>query len=297
MNTVVKITVLRVPYIRFNEFLTAKNPLIKSYLCVILVSMALTFYKYHGTGNDFIMIDNREHTFPKEDTAQVAQLCHRRFGIGADGLILLEEDSSSDFAMVYYNSDGNQSSMCGNGGRCIVAFAQFLGIITDTARFRAIDGLHHATIDGEMVSLEMKDVSGIRKKENYAFLDTGSPHHVQLVSGLSEVDVVKEGAKLRYGLYGEKGSNINFVEANGQGFAVRTYERGVENETLSCGTGVTAVALAMHHSGEVAAHKVKIKTPGGHLEVRFEEKGGGYGNIRLIGPAKKVFKGEIHGTS
>ncbi len=286
-----------VPYIRFNEFLTAKNPLIKSYLCDTMDAMALTFYKYHGTGNDFIMIDNRQNQFPKDSTEQVAQLCDRRFGIGADGLILLEDDEDVDFTMVYYNSDGNQSSMCGNGGRCIVAFAQFLGIITATATFRAVDGIHYASIEGEIVSLQMKDVDGIRKKEHYSFLDTGSPHHVQLVSDLNKFNVAKEGAKLRYGMYGEKGSNINFVEANGQGFAVRTYERGVENETLSCGTGVTAVALAMHYDGKATAENIKIKTPGGNLEVTFEKKDEGYGNIRLIGPAKKVFKGEIHVTS
>lgn len=256
--------------------------------------MNLTFYKYQGTGNDFVMIDNRDNGFPKSNTQLVARLCDRKFGIGADGLILLENDEKADFKMVYYNSDGNTSTMCGNGGRCLVAFAKFLGIISDEATFIAVDGLHHATVESDVVSLQMQDVAEVQENKIFLFLDTGSPHHVQLVEDVQKVDVPVEGAKLRYGLYGEKGSNINFVTAEDQdSFHVRTYERGVEDETLSCGTGVTAVALAMHKIGKVSGNKVAIKTQGGNLNVHFERGDNGYYNIHLIGPAKQVFKGEI----
>ena len=257
--------------------------------------MKLTFYKFQGTGNDFVMIDNREKTFDEKDTKLVAFLCDRRFGIGADGLILLENEEGVDFKMVYYNSDGNESSMCGNGGRCLVAFASYLNIINDKATFNAVDGLHHATISGDIVSLQMEDVSEIKVKPNASFLDTGSPHHVQLVNNLKDFEVKTEGQKLRYGVYGQKGSNINFVEPfDDETFSVRTYERGVEDETLSCGTGVTAVAIAMHAAGRVKTNTVKIKAVGGNLEINFEKFGDVYKNVFLTGPAKFVFKGEIN---
>jgi diaminopimelate epimerase len=196
--------------------------------------------------------------------------------------------------MIYYNADGRQGTMCGNGGRCIVAFAHNLGIVGQNTSFMAIDGLHNATIANDMVGLEMQDVKEIKQKANSLFLNTGSPHHVQLVDGLKDLDVRKEGAKLRYGLYGEQGSNINFVDQAGEDtFNVRTYERGVEDETFSCGTGVTAVALAMHHSGKTNSDSIKIVTPGGNLQVRFKSHVNGYGEIWLTGPARLVFKGEI----
>lgn len=255
--------------------------------------MKLSFYKYQGTGNDFVIIDNRKLFFPKNDTKLVAKLCDRKFGIGADGLLLLEGDDSSDFRMVYFNSDGNVGSMCGNGGRCIVAFARFLDIIEDQTSFNAVDGLHHATIENGIVSLQMVDVSEIKIKPNATFLNTGSPHHVQLVDNLKAFGVKKEGAKLRYGLYGEKGSNINFVsKLSDSSFAVRTYERGVEDETLSCGTGVTAVAIAMYHLGNTKSKRVAIEAVGGKLEVKFDANGT-YTNIFLIGPTEQVYKGEI----
>lgn len=240
------------------------------------------------------MIDNRSNSFPKDDTEFVARLCDRRFGVGADGLILLENDESFDFKMVYYNSDGKEGSMCGNGGRCLVAFAKFLGLISEMAKFNAVDGQHSATINDDTVELKMSEVTEIRTKPNAYFLNTGSPHHVQMVKQLKDFDVYNEGERLRYGLYGEKGSNINFVEpiANGA-FAVRTYERGVEDETLSCGTGVTAVAIALHHAKKVDAEVVDIETKGGKLQVKFSANTQGYDDIRLIGPAKQVFKGEI----
>ncbi|WP_024481359.1 diaminopimelate epimerase [Cellulophaga baltica] len=256
--------------------------------------MKLTFYKFQGTGNDFVMVDNRQNIFDKENTERIAFLCDRRFGIGADGLILLENEKDLDFKMVYFNSDGNESTMCGNGGRCLVAFAKHLGIIKDSASFNAIDGLHKASIKEGLVSLQMKDVEEIKEKPNAVFLDTGSPHHVQMVTGLEDYQVKKEGARLRYGVYGEKGSNINFVEQiDATSFSVRTYERGVEDETLSCGTGVTAAAIAMHKTGKTTNSEVFIKALGGDLNIKFEVSDKVYSNVFLTGPAKFVFKGEI----
>ncbi len=258
--------------------------------------MNLTFYKYQGTGNDFVMIDNRTNSFPKNNTKLVAFLCDRKFGIGADGLILLENHEKYDFKMKYYNSDGNESSMCGNGGRCLVAFAKQLQIIQNKAEFEAIDGYHFATVDeNEIVSLQMKDVSDVKVFENHTFLNTGSPHHVELVSELSSFDVKNRGSQIRYSnLYGKEGSNINFVkQIESDKFAVRTYERGVEDETLSCGTGVTAVAIAMYNSKLTEVNKVKLNVEGGSLEVSFNEKNGKFTDVFLIGPAKFVFKGEI----
>lgn len=264
------------------------------YICSFARSMKINFFKYQGTGNDFVIIDNRQDFFPKEDNKLVEKLCDRRFGIGADGLILLENDKMSDFKMVYYNADGKESSMCGNGGRCLAAFARYLGIIEDSATFTAIDGIHSATIDGDIVTLKMNDVNEVEERKAYCFLDTGSPHHVQIVSDLAKLDVQKEGAKLRYGLYGESGSNINFVEQSGKdAFKVRTYERGVEDETLSCGTGVTAVAIAMHQIGKTTSNKVGINTMGGDLTISFERHNGTYTEVLLKGPAVQVFKGEI----
>ncbi len=256
--------------------------------------MKLKFHKYQGTGNDFVVIDNRSETFPKNDTKLVAGLCDRRFGVGADGLLLLEDDKMSDFKMVYFNADGAPGSMCGNGGRCLVAFAHHLGMIGARTSFNAVDGLHHAGINGEEVSLRMVDVHEIHQKKNHSYLNTGSPHHVQLVRNLKDFDVEREGRKLRYGLYGQTGSNINFVEPlEGNTFLVRTYERGVEAETLSCGTGVTAVALAMHKLGKTDSKHVDIRTLGGELSISFEPSEGGYANVYLTGPAKQVYKGEI----
>ena len=256
--------------------------------------MNTTFYKYQGTGNDFVIIDNRHNFFPKNDTNLVALLCDRKFGIGADGLLLLENDEMSDFRMVYFNADGKEGSMCGNGGRCIVAFANFLNIIDGETTFIAVDGLHEASINNSIISLKMMDVSEIKTKSNAFFLNTGSPHHVQMVSNLSDLDVVKEGARLRYGVYGEAGSNINFVSQEEPGaFSIRTYERGVEGETLSCGTGVTAVALAMHYAGKTTSENVIVNALGGQLKVSFIYNEGEYSEIYLIGEAKQVFKGEI----
>lgn len=263
------------------------------YICGMDSKSTLRFSKYQGTGNDFIILDNRNLDFPKHKVDYIRSLCHRRFGIGADGLILLEHDETSDFRMVYFNADGNESSMCGNGGRCIVAFAKELGLIKEETTFNAIDGLHDALIRDNEVELKMIDVESIAALPNHSFLNTGSPHHVQLVNDLKNFDVKKEGERIRYGIYGQKGSNINFVEQESEMmFNVRTYERGVEDETLSCGTGVTAVALAMYHMGKVTTNTVGIHTPGGALKVSFDTNGHSFSNIRLSGPATKVFEGQ-----
>jgi diaminopimelate epimerase len=265
-----------------------------SYLCTLFCAMELHFHKYQGTGNDFIILDNRHLQFPKNDTNLVARLCDRRFGIGADGLLLLEDDNSSDFNMVYFNADGNLGSMCGNGGRCLVAFANSLGLVDGKVQFMASDGIHEAIITGEQVSLKMSDVSRINKKRNAFFLNTGSPHHVQLVKDLTKFEVVKEGKRIRFGVYGEKGSNINFVEQlSPDMFMVRTYERGVEDETFSCGTGVTAVALVMHYADKTESTDIKIRTRGGDLSVRFNVGKKGYKDVVLEGPATFVYKGTI----
>ena len=198
--------------------------------------------------------------------------------------------------MVYYNADGHESSMCGNGGRCMVAFAKALDIISNSTSFEAIDGLHHATIDTEgFVHLQMQDVQELKIEDGYTFLDTGSPHHVVVTDNVRDLNVKKEGSQIRYSdLYGEAGSNINFVQQKSDDvFAVRTYERGVEDETLSCGTGVTAVALAMFHKQHTTHQDVTIEVEGGLLRVTFDKNDTGYTNIHLIGPAILVFKGTM----
>ncbi len=257
--------------------------------------MKLKFYKYQGTGNDFVIIDNRSLEFPKENKELITHLCDRRFGIGGDGLMLLENHAEYDFTMVYYNSDGSTSTMCGNGGRCLVAFANFLGIVKNEAHFEASDGYHYAKIENDLVYLQMIDVEKINIEKNYQFVYTGSPHHVLEVNNLEEINIKDEGSKIRYsGLYGEAGANINFVsQMNSNSFLVRTYERGVEDETLSCGTGVTAVAIAMHEIGRTNSNSVILKVKGGDLRVTFDYKNQHYTNVFLIGPAIQVFSGEI----
>jgi diaminopimelate epimerase len=255
--------------------------------------MNITFYKYEGAGNDFIMIDNRDNSFPKNNISLIHKLCDRHFGIGADGLILLEDDPETDFKMTYYNADGEEGTMCGNGGRCIVSFANKLGVISSNTMFNAIDGLHHATIKNDLVSLQMADVKKVEVHENFVFANTGSPHHVQLVKNVETYDVVSNGRKLRDN-YGNVGSNINFVQQIGEtAFKVRTYERGVEDETLACGTGVTAVAIAMHKTNKTNSNNIKLSVLGGELEVAFVVENECYKNVFLKGPATFVFKGTI----
>lgn len=255
--------------------------------------MNIEFYKYQGTGNDFVMIDNRAKTFPK-DTEIIGKMCNRNFGIGADGLILLENDTNTDFRMVYYNSDGNESTMCGNGGRCIVAFAHKLGIFEKETTFIAVDGLHHASVNQNIVSLQMIDVNDVEIKSDYCFLNTGSPHHVQLVENLNNFNVFSEGKRIRNEIYKAEGSNVNFVEQiNDNTFRLRTYERGVEDETLACGTGATAVAIAMYASNKTSKKRISLPVEGGELAVSFDVDGSVYKNVHLIGPAQFVFSGMI----
>ncbi|MFD1096561.1 diaminopimelate epimerase [Salegentibacter chungangensis] len=260
--------------------------------------MKLTFYKYQGTGNDFVMIDNRQEIISKNNTKLISRLCDRKFGIGADGLILLEhpERAEDDFKMVYFNADGNQSSMCGNGGRCLVAFAKFLGIIKEEASFTAIDGPHKAKTNNGLVSLQMQNVDEVNQTGNTSFLDTGSPHHIVFTKNVKDLDVKVEGATIRYSEeYRNGGTNVNFAEPEEENtFLVRTYERGVEDETLSCGTGVTAVAIAANSSGRANGNNIKLIAPGGELSVSFEKSStGAYENVWLTGPAEMVFKGEM----
>lgn len=252
----------------------------------------MKFYKYQGTGNDFVMIDNRDLSFNK-DKNLIAQLCDRRFGIGGDGLILLENDEDTDFRMVYFNSDGGESTMCGNGGRCLVAFAHFLKIFDKKCTFNAIDGLHEAEINNGIVKLKMINVSEIQRDEDNFVLNTGSPHFVQYVSDIENFDVYFNGNKIRNSEnYKKEGINVNFVEEiSDNELFVRTYERGVEDETYSCGTGVTASALSYLQSKNIG--EVKIKTLGGNLKVYADKNENGFSNIWLEGPAKQVFSGEI----
>ena len=255
----------------------------------------MKFYKYQATGNDFVMIDNRTLWFDDKNTSLVAKLCDRRFGVGADGLILLQNHADYDFEMVYYNADGNQSTMCGNGGRSIAQFAYDLGVIGESATFIAIDGPHDVAIETDRVKLKMIDTELPFTAGKDFFLDTGSPHHVRFVEDVSTYDVVKEGANVRYSsLYkNEGGTNVNFVsEIDEHTIQVRTYERGVEDETFSCGTGVTACAIVA--SLDKYTSPINIITKGGKLSVSFEEKEEAYENVWLCGPACQVFVGEIN---
>lgn len=254
----------------------------------------MQFYKYQGTGNDFLLFDNRDQSL-QLSTVQIALLCNRHMGVGADGLMLLEQAEGYDFRMVYFNSDGRESTMCGNGGRCLVAFAKSLGIIGPTADFIAIDGPHKATIaPGGLISLHMNPVSGIRIEVGHTILNTGSPHYVQVVADVQAVDVVAEGRKIRnMPQFQPDGINVNFVQLHDGKLKVRTYERGVEDETLSCGTGVTAAAIAATALFE-GIFATDIDTPGGHLVVTFtKDSPKSAKDVVLTGPAKFVFMGEI----
>lgn len=258
--------------------------------------MTLRFYKYQGTGNDFILADNRDNKYSSLTTDQIRRLCDRRFGIGADGLMLLNEKPGYDFEMKYFNADGREGSMCGNGGRCITKFAYHLGIHRSEYKFIAADGDHEAEIDTDgTVSLKMKDVDNIQKVHGDFILNTGSPHYVKLVSDVMELDVYKKGRDIRYSKeFEQEGINVNFVEqTNDDKIIVRTYERGVEDETYSCGTGVTASAIICYHN-ENGFNDVEVKTLGGTITVEFDRlENDQYVNIWLCGPAEKVFDGTV----
>ncbi len=254
----------------------------------------MTFYKYHGTGNDFILFDNRDGklSFTKE---QVEHLCHRRFGIGADGLMFLETAAGYDFKMVYYNSDGKQSSMCGNGGRCITAFAKQLGVIDNAANFIATDGPHTSTVNSDgTINLQMNDVAEMDINNGYTILNTGSPHYVLWVPDIRTAEVFIAGRSIRNQMpFQPDGINVNFVQREEGKLLVRTYERGVEDETYSCGTGVTAAAIAAT-GRETGSFVTNIETRGGNLKVSFtKDTPLSAKNVTLIGPTAFVYRGEF----
>jgi len=299
----------------------------------------LTFYKYHGAGNDFVVIDNRLNLFDKTDIKLVKKICHRRFGVGADGILLLEnskvlsqttchseasnaeesfgingkillrqladqDDKNNeirseayDFEMVYINSDGSYGAMCGNGGRCIVAFADSLGILKDlkNINFKVVDTVYQAQIINGQVRLKMQDVSAITQRNGLPFLYSGStPHQVIMVKDLDTFPVVEQGRKIRYGDKDLRGVNVNYVEQKDGLFQVRTYERGVEDETLACGTGATSVAIYLASQNLLKENKATIVMPGGTLKVSFERNSNGsYENIWLEGPVVCVYEGRV----
>jgi diaminopimelate epimerase len=261
--------------------------------------MIIKFFKYQGTGNDFVILDNRDNKYANLTTKQIKHICNRRFGIGADGLMLLTQKEGYDFEMIYFNADGNQSSMCGNGGRCLVQFANHQGIHKSTYHFLAIDGEHFADINiNKTIRLKMKDVNSVEEHSTYAILNTGSPHFIKFATNVSDIDVVETGREIRYSnTFKEEGINVNFVESiDDDSIFVRTYERGVEDETMSCGTGVTASALMSAHN-EKGFNRVEVKTTGGHLSVEFDKiNDQQFENIWLCGPAEFVFTGEFEVT-
>jgi len=256
--------------------------------------MIIKFYKYQGTGNDFIILDNRNNEYSSLTPLQINRLCDRRFGIGADGLMMLKNKEGYDFEMIYHNADGKEGSMCGNGGRCMVKFAYHLGIVETSYKFIATDGEHEAEIDTDgIVSLKMKDVNGVQDYHGDLILDTGSPHYIKMVGDVMSYDVYQKGKDIRYSSqFNDKGINVNFVEQRDEDhIVVRTYERGVEDETFSCGTGVTASALVNYHN-ENGFNEVIVITKGGRLSVEFDKIGeNNFANIWLSGPAEKVFEG------
>ena len=256
--------------------------------------MITNFYKYQGCGNDFVIVDNRnsEYNF---DQKKINFICDRRFGIGADGFMMVEKSDNYDFKMRYYNSDGSESTMCGNGGRCIVAFAKFINVFSGSeTTFEAIDGMHKAIIEEDIVDLKMINVSGVnRYSDNDYFLDTGSPHHIEIVDDIKLLDVFNKGKEIRHSKrYQPGGTNVNFIKINNDVVEIATFERGVEDETLACGTGSVAGAIVASHITNKNCYKVITK--GGELEVRFtKESEENYSNVWLKGPAKLVFKGNI----
>jgi diaminopimelate epimerase len=257
----------------------------------------LPFFKYQGAGNDFIMVDNRENKINHHNPQFISRLCDRRFGVGGDGIMFLQDIEGYDFEMIYYNADGRPSSMCGNGARCIVSFAKYLGVINDETTFLAVDGPHYAKIsaDGGWVSLQMIYVDTINRDGDAYVLNTGSPHYVALTTGLKDKDVYHDGYAIRNNdTYRAEGININFVEPDGDGYFVRTFERGVEDETYACGTGVTAVAMAMAKHNHKTGHiTTPVKVLGGNLIIRFDYDGEKFSHIFLEGPAVQVFEGEV----
>jgi diaminopimelate epimerase len=257
------------------------------------MSSEVIFYKYQATGNDFILVDNRNHIFPKA-AENIQFICNRKFGVGSDGLILIEKSAEADFEMVFYNPDASMS-FCGNGSRAAVKFARDLGmVLKDKLSFKAIDGKHLALINGEQIEIRMNNIEHYVKEANYYFINTGSPHYMEYHQQIDAIDIIKRGREIRYDdKFMPAGTNVNFVEIIDQNtIYVRTYERGVENETLSCGTGVTACALSFALQSGIK-NSCTVKTKGGVLRVKFNKINSGFSNIWLCGPADFVFKGEI----
>ena len=254
----------------------------------------IKFFKYQGTGNDFVMIDDRSESFDLENHKLIARLCRRRFGVGADGLILIKNHDQADFEMIHYNADGYLTSLCGNGSRCAVQFTHQLKMIKNKCSFMTVEGILKAKIEDGLVHLKMPDIVGIESHKNHYFLNTGSPHHICFVDDIDNYDVFNQGKKIRNGApYHTEGTNVNFVKSISEDqIFVRTYERGVEDETFSCGTGVTAAALVQGLKGSNSP--IKVLTLGGELQISFEkDTGSEFKNIHLIGPATLVFSGKI----
>ena len=255
--------------------------------------MKINFTKYEGNGNDFIIIDDRKEEFSEDNVLMISKLCDRKFGIGADGLILLRKHKVYDFQMIYFNSDGNESSMCGNGGRCLVSYALQLDIDLKTNSFLAIDGVHKFKVVDNEIYLKMNDVKDIVVKNGYNFLNTGSPHVVQIVENVDEINVYEQGKKIRRQFQEMNGVNVNFVSFNNDIIKCRTFERGIENETLSCGTGVVAVALYIFKKKKISDNKIIVSTKGGSLSVSFKNDGNSFREIWLKGDINKIFDGLI----
>ena len=257
--------------------------------------MEIDFSKYNGAGNDFILIDDRDNLI-NDNKLLISYLCDRHFGVGADGLIILKESNNYDFEILHYTSDGNLGSLCGNGSRCAVLFAYNKNIIGRKTVFKAFDGIHSAEIlDNGLIKMEMNVNSDIVSNSYGTWLDTGSPHLVIEKDNIDKLDVNNEGRLIRYNdFYKKEGVNVNFIEKiSDDQFKIRTYERGVENETLACGTGSTASAICMNFLGRTKSGKITMKCRGGDLNVQFNSSNNGFEEISITGPAKLVFDGTI----
>jgi diaminopimelate epimerase len=259
--------------------------------------MRLLFQKFHGAGNDFIMVDARSYPQLAINQLNIEAMCHRRFGIGADGFIILRPVEGYDYQMDYYNSDGRLGTMCGNGGRCVAAFAYQVGAATEKQIFLAVDGPHEAQIlSNQLVKLRMTEVSVLETRGADFFLNTGSPHYVAQVPDAHHHDTINQGRKIRYNdEFAAQGTNVNFytILSDNQ-LQVATYERGVEDETLACGTGVVACTLVAAKQLGIAQGQLNVQAKGGYLSVEFQQNPhGGWQNIYLTGPAQYVFSGEL----
>jgi diaminopimelate epimerase len=254
--------------------------------------VTIQFFKYQGTGNDFIMIDNRDGAI-QLSTEQVVRLCDRKFGIGSDGVVLIESHATEDFYMNFYNPDGSQS-FCGNGSRCAVMFARQLGVVGNHGMFAAIDNVHAFTVNDGEIAIQMRDVEAVDWKDGQCIVQTGSPHFIQVVADPDSIDIVHQGSAIRNSeRFAKEGINVNFVRMGEGELWMRTYERGVEAETLSCGTGVTAAAISLA-ALQSEVRDVRVHTRGGNLRVKLERTpDGGFHDVWLCGPAKSVFQGTI----